>query len=363
MMKIFSGLSRQFVTFAVVVGICVWLFSNPVMLYMICALFWIVLIAITVLKVAPVGDLLPRLEAALRNVGGGANAPASPAVSMPTSSPPVSRRQPDRRRLLEEGIRGITELVGLDGVRRGLEDLLDVTEHTGALRNRMRGLSQGTLFVLSGSRGTGRMTVAANLAKIFYGLGLTELELAVKFAPDSGRGRSAGELYTSVFEAARDWYDHLIVFEDADWLMENEAAAVGRALSDAAQQAPGRLWIVMVGSPRLGHRLKTTPEVRTAWQKAFVIRDIPFDELDDIHVSNILDNYIARSETRWDNLAKKRFVRSISEGRSSASFANVITVRQLFEDSVRAGVSRVRNQASMTITEADVERAAEHLAL
>ncbi|MCD7111826.1 hypothetical protein LRX75_22625 [Rhizobium sp. DKSPLA3] len=352
----------------------VWLFSNAIMLYLVCSVFWIALIAITLRNVAYEVKLLTLIVVTLRRVWNGdwtlppiQTRPATANVTSPlTQSPPAQasvQRQPDRRRTLSAGIKGIEGLQGLDSVRGSLEDLLDATEHTGILRSRMHGLSQGTLFVLSGSRGTGRMTVTANLAKVLYGLGLTQDDRAAKFAPDSGRGRPAGELYSSIHEAATDWLDKLVVFEDADWLLDAEAAAVGRALSDVAQLAPGRLWIAMIGGPGFGRRLKTTAGVRTAWEKAFVMRDIPFPELEDIHVGIILDTLIEKSETSWDNLARKRFVRSISEVRSSAAFANAITVRQLFEGSLGVGMSRLRDSNTMTITEADVERAAEHLAL
>lgn len=361
---------------AVVAGLI--LFFIPNLLYLACVMGWIALAAVTLRNLVEDGQLHRRLLPALRaGLRWGSSALTKTALfrqlrhssrSSPTHQPQSSQSAPPgtsdpRDKILAEGIKGIEQLHGLGEVRRALEDLMDATAHSDQLRNRMQGLSQGTLFILSGPRGTGRMTVAANLAKLLYGIGLTEDKHLYPFPSDKGRNLSPGDLYDLMSDLAEGLYDHLVVFENADWLLTENSAAVGRAFSDAARRAPGRLWIVLIGSEGFGTRFKSSSDIWTSWQKAFVARDIAFPELDDSQVAAILEGLITKSGIPWERPAQTRFMQAVSGLQATPSFANAITVRQLFEGSTQAAASRIRSRAPMTISPADVDRAADQIAL
>lgn len=289
--------------------------------------------------------LLPRqsFTALAAPVPSRRTAPATTGVPVPAVDP---------QQAMDEGLRAIADLHGIDEVRGALEEYFTVKSKGAPAKQRT-----GSLFLLVGPAGTGRFTVASNLAKILYGQGLILDPAPVVITADEGRAIAPHALYNQFRELAVASLGRLILFKDGDWLGEVAHAAVGRALSDVAKAHPHRLFVAVTVRAAVLQSFQNVPELRSAWMNTLAPRRAMFPALTAESATAVLNDFARAHAVRLPPLALRRLIVFIDEARDSGAFENAITVQALAEEVYASAAARLKGQDVRELGLEDVETA------
>lgn len=280
---------------------------------------------------------------------------ANAAGARRTGTPPVSPAptvEPDVA--LAEGIRGIDALHGLNEVRGVIQEFFTVRNVTAPSPTKLRA---GTLFILTGPVGTGRFTVATNLAKMLYGQKMVRSPEATVVTTDEGLSVGTSALYGTFCNLAEKALDGLIIFKGADWLGSDSHAAVGRALSRVASKNPKQLFVAVTGSPQLLQAFQNKPDLRSAWMTVLAPCRMTFPSLSGNSVRAVIAEFEQNRAVQFHPLALQKFIAFIDETRNSTDFENAITVQALADEVYTSAAGRLKGRPVREILAEDVETA------
>jgi energy-coupling factor transporter ATP-binding protein EcfA2 len=188
----------------------------------------------------------------------------------------------DRSAYLWEAVEAIKGLAGLHEVKRELDLILTAAED--ARKHNLEALgtqAPGIMLILYGEHGCGKTTLSQYLAPLFYGLSLVDHPEPIHISTS--------------YDIEKIEPGHLIMFDDADWLTENEnlstARDIGRILMGKIAQFPNEIVVVMALSTAGLQRLENTPE-HQSWLNRFDTRRLYFEEPDDEKIKQIFSNQL-----------------------------------------------------------------------
>jgi SpoVK/Ycf46/Vps4 family AAA+-type ATPase len=259
-----------------------------------------------------------------------------------------------RQARLQEGLCELDALVGLSGVKREVQSLVQQVK---AMQLRAaQGLKVPDLsrhLVFAGAPGTGKTVVARILGKVLYGLGLLETESLVEAARADLVAEYVGQTASKTLAAVQQALGGILFIDEAYTL-----AAKGGASTDYGQEAidtlvkamednRDRLTVVVAGYSDLIERfLNSNPGLRSRFT-----RFITFDDYSGAELAEIFCRLAASHDYTVDEVVRQALIARFATMSKAESFGNARSVRQLFGDAVG-------RQSQRVVSAPDLDRAA-----
>lgn len=275
-------------------------------------------------------------------------------ILVPISDPPgktiASAKQPEptapeRPTTLDESLKKLNSLIGLDGIKKQVEELTHFLRMQQQRKIAGLPISQHNLhMVFKGNPGTGKTTVARILADIMRGLGVLQKGHLIETDRSGLVAEYAGQTATKTSKRVDEAIDGILFIDEAYSLVDSKSDdAYGREalqiLLKRMEDDRERLVVILAGySEPVDKLLKSNPGLTSR-----IGMDMQFEDYDPKQLLKIFEllcrehHYQCLPETReamYKNLVTLH-------GKRDKHFGNGRVVRNLFEKSIRRMASRI----------------------
>ncbi|MCR5010861.1 MAG: AAA family ATPase [Lachnospiraceae bacterium] len=270
---------------------------------------------------------------------------------------------------IEELLDELNALIGLEGVKKQVSDMVRSVEYANLLKE--RGLANGQRvrtmhIVFSGNPGTGKSTVATLLGQIYVKLGVLKKNTFVLAKREDlvaqYQGQTAGRVAAKFAEAEGG----ILFIDEAYQLCIDEhdifgMEAVGTILS-LAEEKRDLLMIILAGYKEdMDSFLSTNPGLKSRFPRNIVFTDYTIEELMKIFSYMVKKENMLLGEGVEENVRK---VIEVKRGKDPKEFGNARGVRNILDEIIIRQNSRIAgnkemfekytNEDLMTILEEDV---------
>ncbi|HOW30239.1 MAG TPA: AAA family ATPase [Bacteroidales bacterium] len=275
----------------------------------------------------------------------------------------------DDKQLLDESLKELHNLTGLDNIKRDVDDLLKFIRIEKMRAE--RGLSANPVAlhsVFSGPPGTGKTTVARLLGKIFKAMGLLKKGHVVEVDRSGLVGEYIGNTAIKTNKAIDTALDGILFIDEAYSLApEDNPRDFGREAVETVlkrmEDERDRLIVIVAGySTEMKLFIDANPGLQSRFNRYFCFEDYKPEELVSIFVQTCKSRHFELEQDATDKL--KRYCDFLYKSKTK-SFGNARVMRNLFEEVVRLQSSRlamlddITDNDLITITEADITSAVE----
>ncbi len=239
-----------------------------------------------------------------------------------------------KERLMDEAIKELTDLIGLDGLKKQIFDLKDYTFYQN--KRKSLGLSANELsyhMTFEGNPGTGKTTVARVVGKIFKSLGVLKRGHLIEASREDFVAPYSGQTAEKTAKMIKKAYGGILFIDEAYSLVQGENDTFGKEAVDTIikymEDDRDRLMIIFAGySDKIQSLLNNNPGFHSRINYRFTFEDYSEEALNaifDLYASN--ENYQLSPDAYG---AKSQVIHTLSEART-LNFGNARSIRNLFE--------------------------------
>ena len=299
---------------------------------------------------APATPPVPGDPMAPLPVAGGPAEPVKPEASGGQTAPEAEREEP--RPTLEEAMKPLDELIGLDVVKKDVESLVNLVKVRKLRQERgMKTPDMSFHLVFSGNPGTGKTTVARIVGKVYSALGILSKGHMVEVDRSGLVAGYVGQTAIKTKEVVDKALGGVLFIDEAYTLApENADKDFGQEAIDtilkAMEDHRDDFVVIVAGYATLMPRfIDSNPGLKSRFNKYLYFEDYNGDQL-----FEIFQGRVKRNDYRLDEAAEaavKDHLQELYEDRDG-SFGNARDVRNLFEKIVAAQADRVAGLESPT---------------
>ncbi len=262
----------------------------------------------------------------------------------------------------------LNELIGLEGVKREVESLINmVTVHNLRRQNGLKTVDMSLHMVFSGNPGTGKSMIARMMARIYRSLGVLSKGQLVEVDRSGLVAGYIGQTATKTSEVIQKAKGGVLFIDEAYTLSskkgENDFGqeAIDTLLKAMEDQREDLIVIVAGYDGLMDEFIHSNPGLESRFNRYLHFDDYSIDEM-----MQILDLQLKKGQYQLDDEARAA-VRDyiVTANTSSIAFGNARGVRNIFERLLVAQANRLSTEEApdrdrlMTITAADVQAARE----
>ena len=299
---------------------------------------------------APATPPVPGDPMAPLPVAGGPAEPVKPEASGGQTAPEAEREEP--RPTLEEAMKPLDELIGLDVVKKDVESLVNLVKVRKLRQERgMKTPDMSFHLVFSGNPGTGKTTVARIVGRVYSALGILSKGHMVEVDRSGLVAGYVGQTAIKTKEVVDKALGGVLFIDEAYTLApENADKDFGQEAIDtilkAMEDHRDDFVVIVAGYATLMPRfIDSNPGLKSRFNKYLYFEDYNGDQL-----FEIFQGRVKRNDYRLDEAAEaavKDHLQELYEDRDD-SFGNARDVRNLFEKIVAAQADRVAGLESPT---------------
>ena len=301
---------------------------------------------------APAKPPVPGDPMAPLPVAGGPAEPVKPEASPSGSQTAPEAEQEAPRPTLEEAMKPLDELIGLDMVKKDVESLVNLVKVRKLRQERgMKTPDMSFHLVFSGNPGTGKTTVARIVGKVYSALGILSKGHMVEVDRSGLVAGYVGQTAIKTKEVVDKALGGVLFIDEAYTLApENADKDFGQEAIDtilkAMEDHRDDFVVIVAGYATLMPRfIDSNPGLKSRFNKYLYFEDYNGDQL-----FEIFQGRVKRNDYRLDEAAEaavKDHLQELYEDRDG-SFGNARDVRNLFEKIVAAQADRVAGLESPT---------------
>ena len=262
----------------------------------------------------------------------------------------------------------LNELIGLEGVKREVESLINmVTVHNLRRQNGLKTVDMSLHMVFSGNPGTGKSMIARMMARIYRSLGVLSKGQLVEVDRSGLVAGYIGQTATKTSEVIQKAKGGVLFIDEAYTLSskkgENDFGqeAIDTLLKAMEDQREDLIVIVAGYDGLMDEFIHSNPGLESRFNRYLHFDDYSIDEM-----MQILDLQLKKGQYQLDDEARAA-VRDyiVTANTGSIAFGNARGVRNIFERLLVAQANRLSAEEApdrdrlMTITAADVQAARE----
>ena len=262
----------------------------------------------------------------------------------------------------------LNELIGLEGVKREVESLINmVTVHNLRRQNGLKTVDMSLHMVFSGNPGTGKSMIARMMARIYRSLGVLSKGQLVEVDRSGLVAGYIGQTATKTSEVIQKAKGGVLFIDEAYTLSskkgENDFGqeAIDTLLKAMEDQREDLIVIVAGYGGLMDEFIHSNPGLESRFNRYLHFDDYSIDEM-----MQILDLQLKKGQYQLDDEARAA-VRDyiVTANTGSIAFGNARGVRNIFERLLVAQANRLSTEEApdrdrlMTITAADVQAARE----
>ncbi len=262
----------------------------------------------------------------------------------------------------------LNELIGLEGVKREVESLINmVTVHNLRRQNGLKTVDMSLHMVFSGNPGTGKSMIARMMARIYRSLGVLSKGQLVEVDRSGLVAGYIGQTATKTSEVIQKAKGGVLFIDEAYTLSskkgENDFGqeAIDTLLKAMEDQREDLIVIVAGYDGLMDEFIHSNPGLESRFNRYLHFDDYSIDEM-----MQILDLQLKKGQYQLDDEARAA-VRDyiVTANTGSIAFGNARGVRNIFERLLVAQANRLSTEEApdrdrlMTITAADVQAARE----
>lgn len=284
-------------------------------------------------------------------------------------SPKTKAEEEPERPNLDELLRELDDLVGLEKIKQNVRSLINLAK-VRKLREE-QGLPTPAMslhLVFMGNPGTGKTTVARLIAQLYYAIGVLSKGQLVEVDRSQLVAGYVGQTAIKTDEAIKKAMGGVLFIDEAYSLTSQEGAndfgheAIETVLK-AMEDHRDDLVVIVAGYENLMEKfINSNPGLESRFNRYFVFEDYNGDELYEIFEMRCKKNKYTLNEDA-EKFLREHF-KALYETRDD-NFGNGRTVRNIFENVVSVHSDRValiENPTTddlMTVLKEDVEKAVE----
>ena len=301
---------------------------------------------------APAKPPVPGDPMAPLPVAGGPAEPVKPEASPSGSQTAPEAEQEAPRPTLEEAMKPLDGLIGLDVVKKDVESLVNLVKVRKLRQERgMKTPDMSFHLVFSGNPGTGKTTVARIVGKVYSALGILSKGHMVEVDRSGLVAGYVGQTAIKTKEVVDKALGGVLFIDEAYTLApENADKDFGQEAIDtilkAMEDHRDDFVVIVAGYATLMPRfIDSNPGLKSRFNKYLYFEDYNGDQL-----FEIFQGRVKRNDYRLDEAAEaavKDHLQELYEDRDG-SFGNARDVRNLFEKIVAAQADRVAGLESPT---------------
>lgn len=262
----------------------------------------------------------------------------------------------------------LNELIGLEGVKREVESLINmVTVHNLRRQNGLKTVDMSLHMVFSGNPGTGKSMIARMMARIYRSLGVLSKGQLVEVDRSGLVAGYIGQTATKTSEVIQKAKGGVLFIDEAYTLSskkgENDFGqeTIDTLLKAMEDQREDLIVIVAGYDGLMDEFIHSNPGLESRFNRYLHFDDYSIDEM-----MQILDLQLKKGQYQLDDEARAA-VRDyiVTANTGSIAFGNARGVRNIFERLLVAQANRLSTEEApdrdrlMTITAADVQAARE----
>lgn len=253
----------------------------------------------------------------------------------------------------------LDKLIGLENVKYELKQLVDYLQYNKKMEKyNIYPKDINLHMVFSGNAGTGKTTVARLLSNIFYSLGYIPENRLTEVTAKDLTGEYLGQTAPKVRRQVENALGGVLFIDEAYSLTQNNNGYSGEAIAEllvCMEKYYDRLIIVFSGYEKeMKDFINTNPGLKSRIGKHFVFEDYSADELTEILLGLIKDNYLKITDK-----AIEKFKEIASNALKIKNFGNGRYVRNTFDKILIKHSTNTKNSNDMqeliTITENDID--------
>ena len=277
----------------------------------------------------------PQVNKPQPSGGGGLSAPMKPAESQePKEYPPASEEE--RAQAFKEGLEELDDLVGIPGVKERIRKLVAVKQVDQQRISKGLNVQSTTQhLVFTGNPGTGKTTVARIIAKLFFGLGICQ----VNHCEETGRSKLvagySGQTAILTRETVEKSLGGVLFVDEAYALKHDDRDSFGQEAIDellvGMENHRDDLVVIAAGyANKMEDFLEANEGLRSRFKNF-----IDFEDYSDEELVQIFKIMCKKSQTTFSKEGLEILKKTIDVERSMVEpnqFGNSRTLRNIYED-------------------------------
>lgn len=238
--------------------------------------------------------------------------------------------------LLKESVTKLHRMIGLEGVKNDIEDLIKLVRYYKETGKDVRdAFSLHTVF--TGNPGTGKTTVARILAQIYKALGILERGHLIECDRQTLVGGYVGQTAIKTGEIIEKAMGGVLFIDEAYSLTEGGNSDFGKEAIEIIlkrmEDHRGQFIVIAAGyTENMRRFLESNPGLKSRFDRTFFFADFNDKELMHIAEHQLLENGLKTSEDAKTKLTE--MMQNMYEGRDKY-FGNGRAVRKVVEEAIR----------------------------
>ena len=252
--------------------------------------------------------------------------------------------KPEDESTIEELLNEVNKLIGLDGVKADVNNLVNLIRVQKIRQNRgLKVPNVGMHLVFTGNPGTGKTTIARQIARIYKTLGMLSKGHLVETSRAGMVAGYMGQTAAKVESVVKEALGGVLFIDEAYTLSNGADGDFGQEAIDTLlkEMEDKRLdfAVIVAGYPEpMEEFLSSNPGLRSRFNRIIHFEDYSAKELVTIFEKMCADNQYKLSDAAKEHLTKY-FEQRVKN--KTSDFANAREVRNYFEETVTRQANRI----------------------
>jgi hypothetical protein len=274
------------------------------------------------------------------------------AHAVPPALPAAGAAPESREQLLQEAIADLDKLIGLEGIKRDVRELVNFLKIQEERRKQGLPATQvGLHMVFTGNPGTGKTSVARILGRIYGAMGILAKGHLVETDRSGLVAEYAGQTGPKAHRKIDESLDGVLFIDEAYSLISEEGEdAYGheavQTLLKRMEDNRDRLIVILAGYPEPMERLlKSNPGLSSRFN-----RQLSFPDYSTAELGQIFELFCEKNHYRLPSLSRAKLSLGFHYllAHRDEHFGNGRLVRNVFEMSIRRMANRIASVTPLT---------------